>query len=63
MTTLVRTEGLDGALRRLETYAKAGADVLFPEALTSEEEMRSACAAVDLPIMANMTNGGLTPML
>lgn len=58
-----QSEGMDGALRRLEAYAKAGADVLFPEALTSEEEMRAACAAFDAPVMANMANGGLTPML
>ena len=41
-----QSEGLDGTLRRLEAYAKAGADILFPEALTSEEEMRTACARV-----------------
>jgi 2-methylisocitrate lyase-like PEP mutase family enzyme len=57
-----QSEGLDGALRRLEAYARAGADILFPEALTSEEEMRTACAAFDLPVMANMSNGGLTPV-
>jgi 2-methylisocitrate lyase-like PEP mutase family enzyme len=56
------SEGLDGALRRLEAYAAAGADVLFPEALHSEEEMRTACAAFDRPVMANMANGGLTPV-
>lgn len=58
-----QSEGLDGTLRRLEAYAKAGADILFPEALTSEEEMRAACAAFDRPVMANMANGGLTPVL
>lgn len=57
-----QSEGLDGTLRRLEAYAKAGADVVFPEALQSEEEMRIACAAFDLPVMANMANGGLTPV-
>lgn len=57
-----QSEGLDGTLRRLEAYAKAGADVVFPEALQSEEEMRTACAAFDLPVMANMANGGLTPV-
>ena len=57
-----QSEGLDGTLRRLEAYAKAGADILFPEALTSEEEMRTACAAFDQPVMANMANGGLTPV-
>lgn len=56
-----QSEGLDGALRRLEAYARAGADVVFPEALESEEEMRIACAAFDIPVMANMSNGGLSP--
>jgi 2-methylisocitrate lyase-like PEP mutase family enzyme len=58
-----QSEGLDGSLRRIEAYSKAGADVLFPEALTSEEEMRKACAAFDKPLMANMADGGLTPIL
>ena len=57
-----QSEGLDGTLRRLEAYANAGADVVFPEALQSEEEMRTACAAFDLPVMANMANGGFTPV-
>lgn len=56
-------EGLDGVLRRLDAYAKAGADILFPEALTNEEEMRKVCAAFDKPVLANMANGGLTPVL
>jgi len=58
-----QSEGLDGVLRRLESYAKAGADILFPEALTGEEEMRKVCASFDNPVMVNMANGGLTPML
>jgi 2-methylisocitrate lyase-like PEP mutase family enzyme len=58
-----QSEGLDGVLRRLEAYSKAGADVLFPEALTTEEEMRKACSVLDKPVMANMSNGGLTPEL
>ncbi|ACT59192.1 isocitrate lyase/PEP mutase family protein [Hirschia baltica] len=58
-----QSEGLDGTLRRLEAYAQAGADILFPEALTNEEEMRKACKTFDKPVMANMANGGLTPVL
>ncbi|MGI4881453.1 MAG: isocitrate lyase/PEP mutase family protein [Janthinobacterium lividum] len=57
-----QSEGLDGALRRLDAYAKAGADILFPEAMQSEEEMRTACAAFDKPVMGNMANGGLSPV-
>lgn len=58
-----QSEGLDGTMRRLEAYAKAGADILFPEALQSEEEMRTVCAAFDLPVLVNIANGGLTPPL
>lgn len=58
-----QVEGVDGTMRRLEAYAKAGADVLFPEALTSEDEMLSVCAASDRPVLANMVSGGLTPLL
>lgn len=56
------SEGLDGVLRRLEAYSKAGADVLFPEALHSEEEMRKACGVLEKPCMANMSNHGKTPV-
>jgi 2-methylisocitrate lyase-like PEP mutase family enzyme len=56
-------EGLDGCLRRAEAYAQAGADILFLEALRDEEEMRKACQTFDIPVMANMASGGLTPVL
>jgi 2-methylisocitrate lyase-like PEP mutase family enzyme len=56
-------DGVDAALRRLEAYACAGADVLFFEAPQSEAEMRKACATFDLPMMANMADGGKTPIL
>ncbi|WP_395346420.1 oxaloacetate decarboxylase [Variovorax sp. UC122_21] len=55
--------GVDEALRRLEAYAHAGADILFFEAPQSEAEMRRACEAFELPMMANMSDGGKTPML
>ncbi|MEO9461185.1 MAG: isocitrate lyase/PEP mutase family protein [Marinomonas sp.] len=58
-----QAEGFDAVLRRLEAYSKAGADVLFPEALESEEEMAKACAYFDAPVMANMATGGATPIL
>ncbi len=56
-------EGLDGALRRAEAYAAAGADMIFVEALRSAEEMQRAAAALDAPLVANMSNGGYTPMV
>ena len=55
--------GVDEAMRRLEAYARAGADILFFEAPQSEDEMRRACEAFDLPMMANMSDGGKTPIL
>ncbi|MEM1351421.1 MAG: isocitrate lyase/PEP mutase family protein [Pseudomonadota bacterium] len=55
--------GLAEALERAETFAKLGADILFVEAPRSEAEMREICAAVPLPNMANMLEGGETPDL
>jgi 2-methylisocitrate lyase-like PEP mutase family enzyme len=57
-----QSEGYDGVMRRMEAYARAGADVLFPEALTSAEEVRAITGAFDLPMLANMAHGGLTPI-
>lgn len=56
-------DGVDAALRRLEAYDKAGADILFFEAPQSEDEMRTACAHFKKPMMANMADGGKTPIL
>lgn len=55
--------GLDEALRRAEAYARAGADVLFVESPESEDEMRRIGASVDVPLLANMVDGGRTPVL
>jgi len=55
--------GLDEALRRGEAFAKAGADILFIEAPESEDEMRRIAGAFDLPLIANMVEGGRTPVL
>lgn len=56
-------EGLDAALRRLEAYDQAGADILFLEAPHSEAEMRTACQHFRKPLVANMADGGKTPIL
>jgi 2-methylisocitrate lyase-like PEP mutase family enzyme len=55
--------GLDEALRRGERYARAGADALFIEAPISVEEMRTIGGAFDVPQLANMLEGGRTPLL
>ncbi|MEM6908990.1 MAG: isocitrate lyase/PEP mutase family protein [Pseudomonadota bacterium] len=56
-------EGLDAMLRRLEAYAKAGADLLFPEALSDEEEMAFVAERLPLPAIVNMADGGNTTIL
>jgi 2-methylisocitrate lyase-like PEP mutase family enzyme len=56
-------EGFDAAVARGRAYAEAGADIVFVEALYSEQEMRAACAAIPAPMMANMAHGGKTPIL
>jgi 2-methylisocitrate lyase-like PEP mutase family enzyme len=55
--------GLDEALRRADAFAEAGADVLFVEAPESVEEMERICARFDQPLLANMVEGGKTPLL
>jgi 2-methylisocitrate lyase-like PEP mutase family enzyme len=55
--------GLDEALRRGEAYAKAGADILFIESPESEEEMAKIGRQFDVPLLANMVEGGRTPVL
>jgi 2-methylisocitrate lyase-like PEP mutase family enzyme len=57
-----QSEGLEGVLHRMKLYAEAGADILFPEALSSDDEARTVTASVDKPMMANMADGGLTPI-
>jgi 2,3-dimethylmalate lyase len=56
------THGLDEALRRAEAFAKAGADILFVESPESLEEMRTIGRSFDKPLMANMVEGGRTPL-
>lgn len=57
-----QTDGFEGALKRGIVYGEAGADIVFLEALESEQEMRDACARVSKPMMANMADGGKTPI-
>jgi len=56
-------EGLDAAIERAEVYSKAGADMIFPEALETPDEFREFRRKIRLPLMANMTEFGRTPYL
>lgn len=55
-------EGFDGAIERGLAYRDAGADIVFVEALESKDEMRKACERIPAPMMANMSDGGKTPI-
>ncbi|NND65242.1 MAG: methylisocitrate lyase [Gammaproteobacteria bacterium] len=56
-------EGQSAAIERADTYIKAGADMIFSEALTSLEEFKEFTDAVSMPVLANITEFGKTPLL
>jgi methylisocitrate lyase len=60
-TDAAGVEGFDGALRRAQLYLEAGADAIFPEALTSAEMFRKFAEVISAPLLANMTEFGRTP--
>ncbi len=60
-TDAAASEGLDGAVARARRYLEAGADAIFPEALTSAEMFREFAQRIDAPLLANMTEFGRTP--
>jgi methylisocitrate lyase len=62
-TDAAQKEGLDGAIQRAKLYQRAGADVIFPEALKSKEEFAEFARRVKGPLLANMTEFGKTPYL
>jgi len=55
--------GLDEALKRALAYEQAGADILFVESPESVDEMRRITATLHKPLLANMVEGGRTPVL
>ncbi|MGZ4125813.1 MAG: methylisocitrate lyase [Actinomycetota bacterium] len=57
------TDGFDEAVRRGRAFREAGADVVFPEALETEEEFGAFAEAVPAPLLANMTEFGKGPRL
>jgi 2-methylisocitrate lyase-like PEP mutase family enzyme len=63
-TDALAIEGLDAALDRAEAYLACGVDALFIEALRSPAQMDAACArfAARVPLLANMVEGGQTPI-
>lgn len=61
-TDAYAAEGLDGVVARGLLYKEAGADMFFPEALTSLAEFEEVVNRVGIPVLANMTEWGKTPL-
>jgi len=61
-TDALANEGIDLAIERSLAYQEAGADALFPEALTTLEEYKMFSKEIDIPILANITEFGKTPL-
>lgn len=55
-------EGLDASIERAQFYIEQGADMIFPEALTSLSDYRAFASKVQAPILANITEFGKTPL-
>ena len=61
-TDALAVEGIDNAIERAVAYVVAGADMIFPEAITDLAMYRQVAAAVKVPILANITEFGHTPL-
>jgi len=61
-TDAFAAEGEAESLQRMQRYIDAGADMLFPEALTTLQQYRNVSDAVDVPVLANITEFGKTPL-
>ena len=62
-TDAAASEGFQGAVGRAKMFIEAGADVIFPEALTDVEMFKAFAEEIDAPLLANMTEFGRTPYL
>lgn len=61
-TDALQMEGMEATIERANAYIEAGADMLFPEAMRSLEHYEQLRAAVNVPILANITEFGHTPL-
>jgi len=61
-TDAIAIEGIDAAIERAHAYIEAGADLLFPEAIRTLDDYKKFSSAVSKPILANITEFGLTPL-
>ena len=61
-TDALANEGLEAALERMQKYVEAGADMIFPEAVTDLNSYKKIAAAIKVPVLANITEFGKTPL-
>ena len=61
-TDAIANEGIHSALDRVHSYIEAGADLIFPEAISTLADYKTFSSAVSKPILANITEFGLTPL-
>ena len=61
-TDAIAIEGIDAAIERVHAYIEAGADLVFPEAIRTLEDYKKFSNAVSKPILANITEFGMTPL-
>ena len=62
-TDALASEGMERALERSHRYVEAGADAIFAEAVTESEQYRRFTSELDVPVLANMTEFGKSPLL
>jgi methylisocitrate lyase len=61
-TDAIAVEGMDAAIDRARAYVEAGADAIFPEAIRDLESYKKFTDALSVPVLANITEFGLTPL-
>ena len=62
-TDALATEGLDASIERCQKYVEAGADVIFAEAINDPDEYRKFTGSLSVPVLANMTEFGVSPLM
>ncbi|HRD09771.1 MAG TPA: methylisocitrate lyase [Candidatus Nanopelagicaceae bacterium] len=61
-TDAIAVEGMDAAIDRARAYVEAGADAIFPEAIRDLDSYKKFTDALSVPVLANITEFGLTPL-
>lgn len=62
-TDALAIEGLEASIERCQKYVEAGADVIFAEAITDPDDYRRFTSSLDAPVLANMTEFGMSPLM